>query len=177
YLPLETSLNQIRYIAVDPGHHEEPVSCFLGYTNLRRRRKRKRIHYEAVSYCWGEVSDTVEISLRCARRKVTRNLETLLRAFRRPGKHRVLWIDAICINQGDNLEKTHQVGSMGSIYKSASRVLVWLGEADLFSDIMVESYKVFETKLSSRPLVTCAERLFLRDWFHRIWVLQEIVLA
>jgi hypothetical protein len=171
YLPLDSAMGQIRYVAVDPGASDAPVSCFLGYTSLQKDSELRRLSYEAVSYCWGDVSDTVEISLRCAKSKratassgcrawalqqyrVTRNLDTLLRAFRLPDKHRILWVDAICINQGAPSEKTLQVGFMGSIYSSASRVLVWLGEADLFSSIMVESYRIFASKLAGGPLAS-----------------------
>jgi hypothetical protein len=43
---------------------------------------------------------------------------------------RVLWIDALCINQDDDAERVHQVGIMGSIYRQARQVLVWLGTPD-----------------------------------------------
>ncbi|OAL05488.1 hypothetical protein IQ06DRAFT_265614, partial [Phaeosphaeriaceae sp. SRC1lsM3a] len=125
YLPLNPKIKQIRYVAVDPGFGDEPISCFLGYVNLRRKRKfSRKLQYQAVSYFWGSIDDTVEITLRCAKRKVTRNLEALLRAFRLRNTHRILWIDAICINQADAAEKTHQVGDMSSIYSAASDVLV-----------------------------------------------------
>jgi hypothetical protein len=41
----------------------------------------------------------------------------------------VLWVDAICINQHNNQEKSHQVSMMGEIYKRDTQVLAWLGEA------------------------------------------------
>ncbi|KAK7735765.1 hypothetical protein SLS63_003723 [Diaporthe eres] len=41
-----------------------------------------------------------------------------------------LWIDAICINQGDNVEKSSQVAMMDVIYSRAETVVVWLGEED-----------------------------------------------
>lgn len=51
----------------------------------------------------------------------------------------VLWVDAICINQMDIAEKSHQVALMGQIYQQCSRVQIWLGcnvaECDLFSPI------------------------------------------
>jgi hypothetical protein len=45
-----------------------------------------------------------------------------------------IWIDALCINQSDNVEKAIQVPLMGSIYTNARQVIVWLGleeESDL----------------------------------------------
>ena len=57
---------------------------------------------------------------------------TLLSALRRlakPDKSTYLWIDQLCINQNDIVEQGQQVGMMGEIYTSATRTVVWLGEA------------------------------------------------
>jgi hypothetical protein len=40
---------------------------------------------------------------------------------------RTLWVDAVCIDQADDEERSEQVQMMSRIYKNASRVLVWLG--------------------------------------------------
>ncbi|KAH7391698.1 heterokaryon incompatibility protein-domain-containing protein [Pyrenochaeta sp. MPI-SDFR-AT-0127] len=40
------------------------------------------------------------------------------------------WIDAICINQDDNAERSSQVRLMGELYRSARLVLGWLGADD-----------------------------------------------
>lgn len=42
-----------------------------------------------------------------------------------------IWIDALCINQQDVLERGHQVDMMGVIYRGAQRVIAWLGTPDL----------------------------------------------
>jgi hypothetical protein len=39
-----------------------------------------------------------------------------------------LWIDALCIDQGQNDERNHQVQQMGSIYSGAQRVIAWIGK-------------------------------------------------
>jgi hypothetical protein len=173
YLPLDPEVNEIRYVAVDPGEGDAPLSGFLGYLELRGSQTHApAISYQAVSYCWGEIKDTLGFTLRCARTKeatakssqeawtaqlyqITRNLDALLRALRQPDKHRVLWIDAICIAQDNAVEKTHQVSSIGLVYSSASEVLVWLGEADVYSDVMVEAQKVFA---SSVPELSSVKR-------------------
>jgi hypothetical protein len=42
----------------------------------------------------------------------------------------VFWIDAICINQWDHIERAQQVRLMGAIYKTTINCRVWLGEVD-----------------------------------------------
>ncbi|RYP79954.1 hypothetical protein DL770_006429 [Monosporascus sp. CRB-9-2] len=42
----------------------------------------------------------------------------------------VLWVDAICINQGDIEERNEQVSMMRDIYSSSKRVLIRLGTVD-----------------------------------------------
>lgn len=42
-----------------------------------------------------------------------------------------IWIDAICIEQENDIEKSTQVPHMGSIYSLASQVAVWLGPHNL----------------------------------------------
>lgn len=59
--------------------------------------------------------------------EVTVNPALALRSLREPRQSRVLWIDAICINQKDTDEKNIQIPLMGDIYKTASQVVVWLG--------------------------------------------------
>ncbi len=56
--------------------------------------------------------------------------EAALRGTHRADSHLPVWIDAICINQNDVLEKNHQVAMMGEVYSGAAEVLVWLGEDD-----------------------------------------------
>ncbi|KAF1982758.1 hypothetical protein K402DRAFT_295350, partial [Aulographum hederae CBS 113979] len=83
--------------------------------------------YDALSYAWESDKGTTIIQVDGHHLQVTRNLAHALRRLRRPGVARTLWVDAICINQSDNEEKSRQVGMMKNIYESASFVLIWLG--------------------------------------------------
>lgn len=56
--------------------------------------------------------------------RITPNVDSLLRAFRKAQEPVYLWIDAIFLNQGDDAEKAHQVPLMGEIYTMAKRVLI-----------------------------------------------------
>lgn len=60
---------------------------------------------------------------------VTVNLHEALLRLRDPAIERIIWIDAVCIDQDDDTEKTHQIGLMSKIYGQANRVIIWLGEA------------------------------------------------
>ena len=61
---------------------------------------------------------------------ITKNLECALRYLRHKESPRVLWVDAVCINQNDEDEKSEQVSKMREIYGGATKVYAWLGEAD-----------------------------------------------
>ncbi|KAF8850448.1 hypothetical protein BDZ45DRAFT_679801 [Acephala macrosclerotiorum] len=87
--------------------------------------------YEALSYTWGDEKPIYQISCDGEAFAIRPNLLHALKRLRYRTKSRVLWIDAICIDQistNTNNEKNHQIPLMRRIYPSASRVLVWLGE-------------------------------------------------
>jgi hypothetical protein len=57
-----------------------------------------------------------------------------------PEKRRLLWVDAVCINQGDEKEKGEQVQGMGELYSRATTVIVWLGTAADGSDVAFDYF-------------------------------------
>ena len=126
--PLEHT-RDIRTLILQPAPpHEEPISCDLKVISLEEPDE-----YEALSYTWGapfegQTLDHRHITL-CGRNfEVTGNLYTALKRFRTQDKPRVLWIDAVCIDQSNDAERSAQVAIMSKIYAAASRVLIWLGE-------------------------------------------------
>lgn len=40
-----------------------------------------------------------------------------------------MWADAVCINQKDLEERSHQVALMGDIYSGAGEIFIWLGNS------------------------------------------------
>jgi len=97
-----------------------------------------------------------------------------------------MWIDAICINQADNVEKSKQIMRMPEIYREALQVRVWLGEVNQFSDIGMAYIKelVGQIRLSDsikvkeeRQKVLAFIDLMRSQWFSRRWVVQEILCA
>lgn len=122
YTPLVRPL-EIRVLILHPGKKGSPIECTLEHRCLGSNKA----HFDALSYVWGNPAVTGEITCNNRRRNVGKNLYDALERLRLPDDERVLWIDALCINQADNQEKTQQVRLMGEIYSKAQRVLIWLG--------------------------------------------------
>lgn len=84
--------------------------------------------YQALSYAWGDWANPKLIRLGGKNFWVTKNLWLGLRRLRKRWEPRTLWIDALCINQADDDEKTHQVSRTARIFEMCARGLAWLGE-------------------------------------------------
>jgi hypothetical protein len=80
-----------------------------------------------LSYAWGDISTRVPIQVNGGTLFISENLRNALIDLRYPDLPRIIWADAICINQEDAAEWVSQVASMRSIYRSASQTVVWLG--------------------------------------------------
>ncbi|KAK3691217.1 hypothetical protein LTR37_018805 [Vermiconidia calcicola] len=108
-----------------------------------------------------------------------------------------VWIDAICINQGDLEEKNLQVSMMDEIYKNANMVVAWLGEADGFTEAGLQAIERLASINAGLEPADHAEHqqrdirsfgladrqwqglvaVFCRAWFTRVWIIQEVTLA
>jgi hypothetical protein len=125
----------IRVVDLQPAsedHHD--VICDLRVVSLDDGPE-----YEALSYTWGppfedQSLQREQILLAGSETRVTGNLFCALKRLRFSDKPRVLWVDAICINQDDISERSQQVAMMSQIYAGARRVLVWLGEDSELND-------------------------------------------
>lgn len=109
-----------------------------------------------------------------------------LKELRLPDKERLLWIDAICINQGNHGEKEQQIKMMDAIYQSGKIVIVWLGKATDQSECAFNFAEKLAIVEPSALESLCAEpstwqpplRAIMRNrWWSRVWIVQEIVLA
>jgi hypothetical protein len=107
--------------------------------------------FEALSYAWGSTEDPVDIFIgesgSCTL-AVTRNLAEALPFLPFENKTRVLWIDAICVNQQDKAERSSQVQRMADIYSKAARVLIWLGPASGDSSVALDCMKLVSSKIA-----------------------------
>lgn len=116
--------DHIRTLKLLPG--TEGICCELSVMSL----KHAACCYEAISYVWGDTSKLFNIKCDGKLFPVRINLADALWTIRHPTEPRILWADAICINQNDKKEQGRQVMMMGKIYEQAKRVLVYLGNDD-----------------------------------------------
>ena len=186
YQPVKRN-GRIRLLHLKPGSGEDALSCSLRIVSLS-----KAPPYEAISYAWGD--PVFSASILCSRKcslAITENLSAALYQFRYPGRERVLWVDAICINQQDVDERNRQIRLMSSIYGKAKQVLVWLGEdtgdaSSAFEGIQeVHSHILERGSMGVTQLwyiiddrqANALDALLHRPWFMRVWIVQEIISA
>jgi hypothetical protein len=150
--------------------------------------------YQALSYTWGEDSATQHLlkvleDNNFSVIRIKPNLDDALRQLRQsiqPNESQLFWIDSICINQDDILEKNTQIKKMAMIYNRADSVSVWLGCEDEDSRRAIDFIKTLVKLYDFDPLTrnpgTFPEwaallNLMQRHWFNRRWIVQEIALA
>lgn len=145
--------------------------------------------YVALSYTWGQPNFTEALLLDGSRvLHITSTLAGALRRFRYASALRWIWVDALCINQHDNAEKSRQIPLMADIYKGASRVMVWLGHEPGDASMLVR-VKLLGSQARSLPqpsssqeeddailvnLRTSLSLLGRLPYFTRRWIIQEL---
>ncbi|KAI2618173.1 HET-domain-containing protein [Hypoxylon sp. NC1633] len=200
----------IRLLRIIPAKSHGSLTCQIRTAELNGVRPPR---YDALSYTWGPTTRN-EIKkgmngkenhvIICNKKQllVTENLFNCLAQLAENGYYNQdIWIDAICMNQGDRAEVCQQVSVMADIYRSAERVIIWLGASDEFTqpafqlmdrlrrlskeELATIEPQVFDKK-SNDALLRSANSpghwkalalLFGRTWFTRTWVVQELVLA
>lgn len=151
------------------------------------------IIYPRISYVWGITMFPYKIKVNGNDFYVTYNLFSALRQLRRPDGCRLVWIDAIRINQFDNVEKSNQVRLMKTIYSKASKVIVWLGTGSKltaaafnlvrqFGDTRTEEdrYRLWANVTSSWGwwrIQMELKRIVSHEWWSLAWIVQEVVVA
>ena len=201
YQPLDAKAGCIRLMYLLPAEVTADIRVDIVHTRLEKEDVPK---YEALSYAWGE-SDTPEVIYVGHKgdvtMAVTRSLCQALPYLRYRDQRRVLWIDAVCIDQQNLKERGPQVERMGDIYSLAERVIVWLGLGDSNSAHAIQFLRAVASKVevdwiicTIKPLsqddaawadhentqhygerrVFTILSLVMRPWFERLWVQQEI---
>jgi hypothetical protein len=126
----------IRLLILSPGDASAELQCHLTPISLMSPESKPAAFtsYDALSYTWGEPVFPRRILCRGSVIYITQNLFDALVQLRKPDKEHALWIDALCINQRDNKEKSEQIPLMKYIYRYAKCVIIWLGPSDGFTD-------------------------------------------
>jgi len=187
YDPLDFDTHEIRLLTLSPLSRDESiVSCSISNVSLIDPG-----NYIALSYCWGDATSTETISLNNKRVLVTINLASALKEVQKLyGSHIPIWADALCINQQDNEERSHQVRNMRQIYSRAKEVFCWVSaKSDPTIPPAVEYLLCLATQTGSNPSrpeldISVIEKYWItiNDIFHepywrRVWIIQEIAVA
>ncbi|KAM5342063.1 hypothetical protein ACJ41O_015094 [Fusarium nematophilum] len=126
YTPLRSSTRseQFRLLRIHRGADEDDIECELIIHNLDDAPE-----YEALSYVWGNPLPQARIRLNTGYAEVGPSLHAALRGLRYLDSPRMIWADALCIDQTDVSERNSQVQIMADIYSRARRTLIWLSDA------------------------------------------------
>ena len=201
YQALDAEAENIRLMYLLPAQTSAVIRVDLVHIRLTKEDVPK---YEALSYAWGN-RDTPEVIYVGQKGEdtiaVTRSLHQALPYLRYKDKRRVLWVDAICVDQQNLEERSHQVQRMGDVYSLADRVIVWLGVDDTTSMHAIQLLRTVASeievdwitstmtpvsqddadwvdlpyaRLNSRQDMFAIYSLVMRPWFERLWVQQEI---
>jgi hypothetical protein len=116
------------------------------------------LEYEALSYEWGDASNAdTDILINGKEVQIRQNLRIALWHLRPKNRKRCLWIDAMCIDQSNVLERNHQVELMGKIYSESKSTIAWLGlptaDSDLAMDRMMEFEALVKRKRKGRDRI------------------------
>ncbi|KAK1635817.1 heterokaryon incompatibility protein-domain-containing protein [Colletotrichum phormii] len=184
YAPLKE--DEIRLVNLHAGPPSTPITLTTETTPL------SSTEYTALSYVWGDPSDTIPLHVDNHLFHATKNLHSALqhiRLFLMPSQLVPLWIDAISINQADISERSHQVSHMREIYTLADLVLTWLGpefgpgltylrelgeHALAVSQKSKEPPKLLPSHVKDRyTTIRETVRVFQSTYWNRVWTVQE----
>lgn len=150
---LLSSKTSTRLLTLRSGSGDDAIKCSLMSICLDTNPR-----YEALSYCWGSPVNSQSVLLNGLLIEVRENLWQALWHLRLSHQDRILWIDALCINQENILERNHQVGLMSRIYSKAVVVLAWLGLASGNSNMAMDTL-AYNLDGSERQLQTGSNKL------------------
>ncbi|KAI1744771.1 heterokaryon incompatibility protein-domain-containing protein [Xylaria scruposa] len=182
--PALSSSHHVRVLHLSPAKQwAKPLHGYLEVQDLNGRP-----HYEALSYTWIDengdtmLSERLYIGTEWDVLPITKSCSRALRRLRLEYADRPIWVDSICINQLNNVEKSHQIALMKIIYARSIRCVVDLGEHSSSSDMAIEYINNPDDdksmdESSQQNKDDAISDLFRRKYFSRIWIIQEIVSA
>ncbi|KAF2732486.1 HET-domain-containing protein [Polyplosphaeria fusca] len=186
YKALDTSTYSIRLCRILPGSSGTPIHCELEHVeansvgDLDSNAICAEFHSDffTLSYTWGGEKDPRWIRLNGKPFIISNNLMQALKAIRREDEPILIWIDALCIDQFNIPERNHQVSFMSDIYKRAKKTIVWLGPEAEDSQPLFDYLRTNEiTHETPEEVLLALEKLSLRQYWSRAWVIQEFLSA
>jgi hypothetical protein len=190
YEPLDD--RQMRLVHLYPTRRDGLMYCTIEHVSIDDNPS-----FEALSYTWGTSAEQFHIQVGVSVLSIGENLAMALRTLSSMDKLRIIWVDAICIDQSNASERNHQVRFMKDIYTRASSVLIWLGEAADGSDALLDYLDTLDASSAltehrawigydenqswdkrvsfQQPPVPqeSVDALLCRPWFGRVWIQQE----
>jgi hypothetical protein len=160
--------------------------------------------YHALSYAWGSGLQNCPIVINGREFPISADLRDALRHLQSDRSLLVnnlpilLWVDAICIDQGNAEERVTQVLRMKETYEGACKVIVWLGgeperreatgrAASFLCDripltvqdqVPVLARPDYFRNPENAPIMrTIGQDVMRRPWWWRMWVIQEVAVA
>ncbi|EAT81016.1 hypothetical protein SNOG_11308 [Parastagonospora nodorum SN15] len=131
-------------------------------------------------YVWGKPPSHQNIIVNGASFAVRQNLFDFLEKTRPlTTSESYWWIDAVCVDQDNGIERNHQVQQMGKIYSYAQCVYIWLGKLPSIPSIaclLSPPWSMLSSKKQYRRRI-CNVDVYQNPYWGRAWVTQEIVLA
>jgi hypothetical protein len=144
------SIRLVRILSISPR-----VEC-----EIKTARLSDLPRYQALSYCWGKVGQRADITCNVTTLNVSANLWKGLRQLYRykdpaiPTDTKWFWIDQICINQKDGVERTQQVRMMRTIYQQSLKTVIWLSLSDKVAEpaasVIADTWSYLEKKQNQR---------------------------
>ena len=112
---LDLAYQNIRLVKLQPAFESDSsmIKC-----NFQCFPLSKCPPYVALSYTWGPANSLKEIQINSRRFMIRENLWWFLQHMRLRSWRKLFWIDALCIDQSNILERNHQVNSMRQIYSN-----------------------------------------------------------
>ena len=194
---LLTAPKHIRLLSFNPPDGDgKEISCSMHVMSLED----PGLEYSALSYCWGGSHRNSHMTINGHMFPITESLANALQVFRSEFRG-LIWIDQICIDQSDEIEKSEQVRLMTQIYSSCLMCFCYLGEEDdqthtalikaaylnsqdnelqvllkapiqLPVDFTKDEYAIF-----AKDDGIALYQLFNRSYFSRRWIVQEICVS
>ena len=133
YRKLHPRLREIRLLKVLPDAPGKPLRVTIQHASLALRRLQT---YETISYVWGDPTRSACLTIHSTgfgkkrHIRVPASAVAALQRVRLVDRPRIVWIDAVCINQDDVGERGQQVAIMGQIYSGSIGNLVYPGAVD-----------------------------------------------